>query len=98
MAERTGEVGSFTFEGVEVEAFVSGDGQWHVRSAGCEVEGAHLGTAIRTLFNPDAFPNASQLIQEILAWASAGENEDVTERDAGWMTSPRSTGGYPRPS
>ena len=89
-AERLGEVGSFIFEGVEVEAFLSSDRQWHVRSAGCEVEGTHLGTAIRTLFNPDNFPNARELTQEILAWESAGKREVIApQRDADWMTAPR---------
>jgi len=89
MAEHVGEVGSFTFEGVEVEAFLSSDGQWHIRSEGCEVAGAHLGTAIRTLFNPEAFPNAGRLTREILDWQSAGDEGDATERDADWMTAPR---------
>ncbi len=90
MAERLGEVGKFMFDGVEVEAFLSGDRRWHVRSAGCEVAGTHLGTAVRTLFNPDNSPSAGRLIQEILAWECAGEHGvNAPERDAGWLTAPR---------
>ena len=88
--ERLGRVGSFMFDGAKVEAFLSEDRQWHLRSAGCEVAGKHLGTATRTLFNPDNSPNTRQLIQEILAWESAGTGADVApERDADWLTAPR---------
>ncbi len=90
MAERSGEVGTFMFDGVEVEAFFASDRQWHVRSEGCEVAGTHLGTAVRTLFNPDNFPSTDRLTQEILAWEGAGEHEvSAPERDADWLTAPR---------
>ena len=89
--ERLGRVGSFMFDGAKVEAFLSDDHQWHLRSAGCEVAGAHLGTATRTLFNPDNSPSTRQLIQDILAWECAGnDGADVApERDSDWLTAPR---------
>jgi predicted signal transduction protein with EAL and GGDEF domain len=68
--ERLGRVGSFMFDGAKVEAFLSEDRQWHLRSAGCEVAGKHLGTATRTLFNPDNSPSTVALGQHVLRRAS----------------------------
>jgi hypothetical protein len=58
-------VGTFSFEEVEVEAFVS-DGVWHLRSARHEVSGGHLGEATRALFNPQFHERTRSLIAEIL--------------------------------
>ena len=89
--ERLGRVGSFVFDGANVEAFLSDDHKWHLRSAGCEVAGEHLGTATRTLFNPDTSPSTRQLIQDILTWEGSGiDGDDVApERDSNWLTAPR---------
>ncbi len=83
------------FDGAKVEAFLSDDHQWHLRSEGCEVAGEHLGTATRTLFNPDSSPSTRELIQDILAWEGAGDDSaDVAapERDSAWLTAPRRSG------
>jgi len=87
--ERVGQVGTFSFDGVAVEAFLSEDRQWHIRSAGCEVAGDHLGTATRTLFHPDTSPSTRDLIREILAWVNGGGGIVGSQRDAHWLTAPR---------
>ena len=87
--ERQGHVGSFMFDGAKVEVLLSEDHQWHLRSAGCEVAGAHLGTATRTLFNPENHPSTRQLIKEILSWVDSSDAEAAPERDSNWLTAPR---------
>jgi hypothetical protein len=82
-------VGSFSFEGATVEVFQSPDGQWHVRSAGCEVVDPHLGTATRTLFNPRNHANTRALIDEILSWQESTERaESSNAQGDGWLTAP----------
>ena len=65
-------VGTFSFEGVEVQAFCE-HGVWHLRSGGHEVTGDHLGEATQTLFNPHFHERTASLIAEILDWHDALE-------------------------
>jgi hypothetical protein len=82
-------IGSFLFQGAVVEAFLSPDGRWHLRSAGCEVVGDHLGVATRMLFDPNYNPTTRGLIDEILAWERVQIDQDVPRSiGEGWMTSP----------
>jgi hypothetical protein len=84
------ELGLFSFEGIDVEAFLSGDGDWHLRSAGCEVSGRHLGTATRVLFNPKTHASTRPLIDEILHWqASARASSSGFDSGEDWLTAPR---------
>jgi len=89
-SERQTRVGSFLFEGVEVEAQLSEDGQWHLRSAGCEVMEKHLGTATRILFNPSNHASTRSLIDQILAWQRSGvDDQSPSHPGEVWMTTPR---------
>jgi hypothetical protein len=89
-SERQAGVGSFIFEGVEVEALLSEDGQWHLRSAGCEVMDRHLGTATRILFSPSHHASTRSLIDQILAWQRAGADDQSPSRPGEeWMTTHR---------
>jgi hypothetical protein len=83
-------VGSFIFEGVDVEALLTDDGQWHVRSGGCEAMERHLGAATRILFNPSNHASTRSLIDEILAWQREGADEQSPSRPGEeWMTTDR---------
>lgn len=66
--------GTFEFEGhyIQVARTIAG---WRLHSAGHEVTNSHLGTATRILFDPEYHESTSELVRQILAWASANPHE-----------------------